>query len=133
MPTVPYCHNAALNSTAGTNLGVVSRVGECEGEHALLLQVGLVDAGEGSHDDGAAAEMSGLQRCPTNIRRRLSNKRDRLSRSSNNLTGVLSAGAFAVVLVTDDDPFEASSLTDFRRGSIFIFASASTADWVLTL
>ena len=74
-------HNAALNSTAGTNLGVVSRVGECEGEHALLLQVGLVDAGEGPHDDGAAAEMPGLQRCPTNVRHRPSSTMNKMSGS----------------------------------------------------
>jgi hypothetical protein len=111
MPTVSNCHNAAPNSTAGTHLGVVSRVGECEGEHALLLQVGLVDAGERPHDDGAAAEMPGLQRCTTNVRRRKNKHKEQNEQNEpRQLTGVLSAGAFAVILVTDNNPFEAGSL-----------------------
>jgi hypothetical protein len=111
IPTVTKCHNAAPNSTAGTHLGVVSRVGECEGEHALLLQVGLVDAGEGPHDDGAAAEMPGLQRCTTNLRCRKNKRKEQNEQNEpRQLTSVLSAGAFAVVLVTDNNPFEAGSL-----------------------
>jgi hypothetical protein len=50
------------------HLGVVGRVGECEGQHALLLQVGLVDAGEGAHYDSAAAEVAGLERCEAQSR-----------------------------------------------------------------
>ncbi len=41
-------------------LVVVGRVREGQRQHALLLQVGLVDAGETLHDDGAAAQETGF-------------------------------------------------------------------------
>lgn len=66
-----------------SNLIVVGWVGECERQHALLLQVGLVDAGKRFHNDGTAAEMSGLQ------------------------GGVLAGRTLAVVLVTDGHPSDA--------------------------
>jgi hypothetical protein len=57
-----------------TDLGVISWVGESKGQHALLLQVRLVDAGEGPHDDGAAPEMPGLQRYRPHVTRSSSRK-----------------------------------------------------------
>lgn len=41
---------------------VVGRVLEHEGKETLLLQVGLVDAGERASDDGVATEETGLER-----------------------------------------------------------------------
>ena len=43
-----------------TDRVVVGGVGEREGEHALLLEVGLVDAGERAGDHGAGAPEAGL-------------------------------------------------------------------------
>ena len=37
---------------AGSNLVVVGRVGKGQAQHALLLQIGLVNAGKALHDDG---------------------------------------------------------------------------------
>ena len=68
------------------HLVVVGLVVECEGEHALLLQVGLVDPGEGLDNDGPAAEEPWLQ-CSVFTRRTL-----------------------AVVLVPEDDPVNARIL-----------------------
>ena len=65
---------------------VVGRVGEGQGEHALLLQVGLVDAGKGADDHCSAAEVAGLQ------------------------GSVLTGGALAVVLIADNDPLDALGL-----------------------
>lgn len=65
------------------DLVVVGSVGEREGEHTLLLEVGLVDSGERSGDDGDTSEESGLE------------------------GGVLSRGPLSVVGVTDDDPGDA--------------------------
>lgn len=43
-------------------LVVVGGVGKGEGQQALLLQVGLVDAGKRLDDDGAGAQVARLQR-----------------------------------------------------------------------
>jgi hypothetical protein len=67
----------------GLDLVVVFGVDEGQGQHALLLQVGLVDPGEASGDDGKAAEMSGFQ------------------------SSVLSGAALSVVPVTNDNPRDA--------------------------
>lgn len=64
-------------------LVVVRGVDEREREHALLLEVRLVDTRERAGDDREAAEESRLER------------------------GVLAGGALTVVVVTDDDPFDA--------------------------
>jgi hypothetical protein len=56
------------------------RLGEPEGEHALLLEVGLVDTSERADNDGAATEETGLE------------------------GGVLTRRTLTVVLVTDDNP-----------------------------
>merc|ERR1719423_429434 len=50
------------DSVGGLNLIVVGGVGKGEGKETLLLQVGLVDSREALDDDGAAAEMTWLQR-----------------------------------------------------------------------
>mmetsp|Transcript_36260 Transcript_36260/g.102163 ORF Transcript_36260/g.102163 Transcript_36260/m.102163 type:complete len:601 (-) Transcript_36260:497-2299(-) len=65
---------------------VVRGVGEHQRQHPLLLQVGLVDAGERLDDHGRAAEVPGLQR------------------------RVLPAAPLAVVLVPDHDPADARRL-----------------------
>jgi hypothetical protein len=62
------------------DLVVVGGVLEPEGEHTLLLQVGLVDTGERSADDSSATQESGLK------------------------SGVLSGRSLSVVLVTNNDP-----------------------------
>lgn len=79
---------------------VVGRVDEGERKHTLLLQVGLVNTGEGADDDGKTTEETGLK--------------------SSMLTG----RTFTVVVVTDDDPLDAgvavfsSDLRNTTPGSI---------------
>ncbi len=68
------------------NQVVVLGIGKGERQHALLLEVGLVDAGKALDDDGAAAKVAGLQR------------------------GVLAAAALAVVFLTDNHPRDALGL-----------------------
>lgn len=51
-----------VNTVVRADLVVVGRVGEGEGKHTLLLQVGLVDTGERASDDGRAAQVPGLER-----------------------------------------------------------------------
>jgi hypothetical protein len=45
----------------GLNLVVVGGVGEGQGQHALLLEVGLVDTSERTGDDGETTEVAGLE------------------------------------------------------------------------
>lgn len=71
------------NLVLGGDLVVVGGVGEGQSEHALLLQVGLVDTSEGAGDDGETAEETGLK--------------------SSMFTG----RALAVVVVTNDNPLDA--------------------------
>ena len=47
----------------GLDLVVVGLVGEGEGKHTLLLQVGLVDAGERLGDNCGATQESGKFKC----------------------------------------------------------------------
>ena len=68
------------NSVGGKDLVVVGRVVEGQRQHALLLQVGLVDTGEALDDDGAPAEVTRFQR------------------------RVLAGRSFAVVFRTDHHP-----------------------------
>jgi hypothetical protein len=72
------------NPIAGLDLVVVGGVDKSEREHALLLQVGFMDTGKGPSDDGKTSEETGLE------------------------SGVFTRGAFAVVMVTDDNPFDSS-------------------------
>ncbi len=46
------------DTVSGLDLVVVLRVGKGQREHALLLQVGLVDASKAADDDRAAAQGS---------------------------------------------------------------------------
>lgn len=72
-----------IHTVVGADLLVVLRVRERQREHALLLQVRLVDAREGPDDDREATEEARLER------------------------SVLARGALAVVRVADDDPLDA--------------------------
>ena len=65
------------------DLLVVGGIGEREREHTLLLQVRLVDTGEGAGDDSKTTEEAGLE------------------------SGVLTRRTLTVVVVTDDDPLDA--------------------------
>ncbi len=80
-----------VNKVIGANLVVVSGVGELEGEHTLLAQVGLVDTSERTGNDGATTRKTGLK------------------------SGVLTRRTLTVVLVTNDDP--GLSLLTVRDGS----------------
>lgn len=51
-----------VDTVVRADLVVVGRVGEGEGKHTLLLQVGLVDTSERASDDGCAAQVPGLER-----------------------------------------------------------------------
>lgn len=82
----------------GSDLVIVGGVGEGKRKHTLLLQVGLVDTGERSGDDGKTTEMSGLK------------------------SGMLSGRALTVVPVTNDDPLDTLGLVvtgDSRDGIPF--------------
>ena len=71
-----------IDFVTGLNLVVVLRVGECESEHSLLLQVGLVNAGERPDDDGKTTQVAGFE------------------------GGMLARGTFTVVVVTDNNPLD---------------------------
>lgn len=49
------------NLVEGSDLVIVSCVGECQGQHTLLLQVSFVDTGEGLDNDGNTTKMTGLK------------------------------------------------------------------------
>lgn len=72
-----------VDLVVGANLLVVGRVGESQGKHTLLLQVGLVDTSEGAGDDGKTAQVPRLK------------------------GSVLTGRALAVVPVTNNDPLDA--------------------------
>lgn len=72
--------------SAKVYLVVVGGVLESEREHALLLEVGLVDTGEALHDNGATTKMAGLK------------------------SSVFATASLTVVLVTNDNPALASGL-----------------------
>ena len=75
-----------VDGVVGLDPLVVVGVGERQGEHALLLQVRLVDAGERPHDHRPAVHVPRLHR------------------------RVLTGRAFAVVLVADRHPRDAGVL-----------------------
>jgi len=68
------------------DLVVVGGVSEGQGQHTLLLQVGLVDTGERSGNDGKTTKVTGLK------------------------SGVLSGRTLTVVPVTNDNPLDALGL-----------------------
>lgn len=72
-----------VHTVVRADLLIVLRVRERQREHALLLQVRLVDTREGPDDDREAAEEARLE------------------------CSVLTRGALAVVRVADDDPLDA--------------------------
>ena len=72
-----------VNAIARLNLVVIRRVSERQRQHALLLQIRLVDPGERADDDGQTAEVPWLER------------------------SVFTRGALSVVVVPDHDPFDA--------------------------
>lgn len=86
-----------VDLVVGANLLVVGRIGEGQGKHTLLLQVGLVDTSEGAGDDGKTAQVPGLE------------------------GSVLTGRALAVVPVTDNDPPDAVLLVvtgNVRDGTV---------------
>ena len=72
-----------INTVGRLNLVVVLRVNKGQGKHSLLLQVGFVDTSEGADDNSQSSEISGLE------------------------SSVLARRTFAIVVVTDDNPFNA--------------------------
>jgi hypothetical protein len=79
------------------DLLVVGGLGEGQGQHTLLLQVGLVDTSEGAGDDGKTAQVPGLK------------------------GSVLTGRTLAVVPVTDNDPPDAVLLVitgNVRDGTV---------------
>ena len=75
LPTVIRCYSSSYPSRGevgesvegdgviGLDLVVIGLVGEGEGKHTLLLQVGLVDAGERLGDNCGATQESGKFKC----------------------------------------------------------------------
>ena len=87
-----------VNAIARLNLVVIRRVSKRQRQHALLLQIRLVDPGERADDDGQTAEVPWLER------------------------SVFTRGAFSVVVVPDHDPFDALVPVvggGLRDGSLF--------------
>lgn len=96
-----------INLVIRADLVVVSRVHERQREHALLLQVGLVNTCEGASDDGKTAKEAGLKR------------------------SVLAGGTFTVVVVTNDDPLDAAvTVVGTSLGNTAVFASNLVLDLV---
>ena len=73
-----------VNSVLWSELIVVRRVDEGQSKHALLLEVSLMNTGKAADDDGQTTEEAGLQ------------------------SGMFTRGAFAVVVITDDNPLDAT-------------------------
>ena len=88
------------------DLVVVGSVLEGEGEHALLLEVRFVDAGEALHDHGLHAEEARFH------------------------GGVFAARAFTVVFVTDDDGSRALGLVNLGKFRNFLVFTALAEDLV---
>lgn len=95
-----------VNTVLGLDLLVVGGVGEGQRKHTLLLQVGLVDTGEGTGDDSETTEVTGLQ------------------------SGVLTGGSLTVVPVTNNNPLDATGLVVTGSGGD---RSVFTSDGVLDL
>lgn len=96
-----------VNLVGGLDLVVVGRVGEGQGKHTLLLEVGLVDTGEGTGDDGKTTQVTGLQ------------------------SSVLTRATLTVVPVTNDNPLDATGLVvTGSSGDGVVLASEGVADAV---
>jgi hypothetical protein len=96
-----------VNLVVGLDLLVVLGVGEGEGKHTLLLQVGLVDTSERAGDDGKTTKVTGLE------------------------SGVLTGRALTVVPVTNDDPADALLLVVTGSGGHgIVLASGEVVDLV---
>ena len=96
-----------VDLVVGLDLVVVLGVGEGEGKHTLLLQVGLVDTSEGAGDDGETTEVTGLE------------------------SGVLTGRALTVVPVTNNDPADALLLVVTGSGGhSVVLASGEVVDLV---
>jgi hypothetical protein len=72
-----------IELVSGLDKVVISWVSESEGKHALLFQVGLMDAGEGADNDCKTTQEAGLQ------------------------SGVLTRRTLTVVAVTNNNPLNA--------------------------
>lgn len=72
-----------VDLVVGADLLVIGGLREGQGEHTLLLQVGLVNTGEGASDDGKTAQVPGLK------------------------GSVFTGGSLAVVPVANDNPPDA--------------------------
>jgi hypothetical protein len=86
-----------VNLVVGADLLVVGGLGEGQGKHTLLLQVGLVDTSEGAGDDGKTTQVPGLE------------------------GSVFTGRTLAVVPVTDNDPPDAVLLVvtgNVRDGTV---------------
>lgn len=75
-----------IDLVVGSDLVVIGRIGEGKRKHTLFLQVGLVDTGERSGNDGKTAKVTGLK------------------------SGVLSGRTLTVVPVTNDNPLNTLGL-----------------------
>ena len=72
-----------VHLVVGLDLVIVLRVGKRQGEHSLLLQVGLVDTSKGADNDRKATKETRLE------------------------GSVFTRGTFTIVVVTNDDPLDA--------------------------
>ena len=91
----------------GLDLLVIGGVGEGQGQHTLLLQVGLVDTSEGAGDDGQTTEVTGLK------------------------SGVLTGRTLTVVPVTNDNPLDTAGLVvTGSGGDSVVLASEGVLDLV---
>ncbi len=72
-----------IHLIGGLNFFVILSVSKGQRQHSLLLQVCLVNSGKRPHDDGEATKESGLK------------------------GGVFTRRAFTVVVIANDNPFDA--------------------------
>jgi hypothetical protein len=97
-----------LDDVAGADAAVVGLVGEPQGQDALLLQVGLVDAGEGAGDDDRAA-------CEQRSDPARGGRIDVRTVEAGLERSVFTGAAFAVVLVDNERPGLVAGLETLRN------------------
>lgn len=96
-----------VDLVGGTDLVIVGGVDERQCKHTLLLEVGLVDTGEGASDDSKTTEEARLE------------------------GGVLARRTLTVVVVADDDPLDAPvAIPSSGLGYTIIFAGNLVLDLV---